>query len=384
MITGRYGAGRRIRHVKKIACAILLAASVRAQTLSVEQSYGPYVRPDRGIDHSVASARSGALLAWSEIDTDGYARIHIGLLDDHAQLISPITILPAEAGDRHDFAPSVATDGTSFFVAWVERIRGRDLQLMGVPVDARGSAGAPRTYGSVANVALTPVSSEVIWDGASYQVSGAANAFTIARDGTLLGTSNRKTGSVMNPETGVVASATITTKPIFGPPGCSFFHCRQTNTEYDLVWTAGPKTGTFFIGYDDPVSAPAIAVSGDRFVIAWTTAHGAGYFVTGDGGNHVWGEADITVKPGLDCDDEKCVLAYGSTSGDVHALAFPVAQLFGPAMLPIAATERLERAPQVRALGGQRFLVSYRSDDGGQRLNGRVVAFPSSKRRSTR
>jgi hypothetical protein len=88
------------------------------------------------------------------------------------------------------------------------------------------------------------------------------------------------------------------------------------------------------------------------------------------------------VRPGLACDDAQCVVAYGQ-SNDVHAFAFPVDRLTGPQLTTIAATERVERAPQVHNLGPGRFLVTYRSDGvDGARLNARLVTFGAPRRRA--
>lgn len=366
--------------MRRALLILFAAASMHAQTISPELSYGPYRRPDRGIDHAVAAAHRGALLAWSEIGADsGYARIHLGILNDDAQLISPITVLPIPPGDREDVAPAVASDGRSFFVAYVERIRGRELQLMGVTVDAFGTASAPRAYGPAVSINVAPPpTTQVVWDGTSYHVLGVGQAFAVARDGTILGPSTFKTGTAVNPATGIVASVSIQSQLT-----CFWYCLYGRSTQYNLAWTAGTKSGSVYIGLNDAPGTPAIAVSGDRFVVAWTRLQYVQYFVLGDGINTVWADPAFTMTTGFDCDDEQCVLAYATARGDVHALAFPVDRLQGPLMLPVATTERTEGAQQVHALGHGRFLVSYQSNGStDQRLNGRVIALESSKRRS--
>ena len=154
-------------------------------------------------------------------------------------------------------------------------------------------------------------------------------------------------------------------------------HCWQY---YTVTWTIG--TRGIVPSHQGPafrVGPSTIAAAGDNFAVAWTTPTLITYLIADGALNHFGATPDNGVAPGLACDDTQCLLAY-SQSGDVHAFAFPVDRLYGPEMLTIAATERLERVPQVHLLGPDRFLVTYRSDGlDGKQLNGRIVTFDTAR-----
>jgi hypothetical protein len=84
-----------------------LALALLVTLGATEQSYGPYARPERGGNHSIAAARNGALLAWIERDVTGYARVHVLLLDVSGRAISPLSVLPAVMPNRNAYVPSV-------------------------------------------------------------------------------------------------------------------------------------------------------------------------------------------------------------------------------------------------------------------------------------
>ena len=93
----------------------------------------------------------------------------------------------------------------------------------------------------------------------------------------------------------------------------------------------------------------------------------------------------LEVAPGLACGDEQCVIAYGTLNGDVHGIAFEIDSFGSPETFTIATTERKEHQPLVHFLGSGRFLVSYLSDQTTDlRINGRIVTFGSTRRRSMR
>jgi len=336
---------------------------------SIEQSYGPYMRPASGGDAAIAPASGGALLAWSE----SY-RIRVGLLDSRARLVSAIHELPTTKEKASAMAPIAAFDGSSFLLAWNERVVDKD-QTMAMFVAADGTpSGTMLPVGGPGPINGDP-SLRLVWDGASYRLWNGRHAFQIARDGTVLVTSAGARPDAVTATNGVVGTTSFTSTG-GGSCGGPFKFCRLYPT---VTWTIGTRVGWYQV--TDRPSPATIAAAGDHFAVAWTTPTLITYLIVDGALNHVAATPDITVAPGLACDETQCLLAY-SQSGDVHALAFPVDRLYGPEMLTIAATERTERVPQVHLLGPDRFLVTYRSDGlDGQKLNGRIVTFDATTRR---
>ena len=353
--------------------ALLLAAS------PIEQSHGPYARPTNGAQATAAAARGSALLAWSEAD-----RIHVGRLDTHARLASEIRTLPATTARAVAVAPAAASDGVSFLVAWLE-LGGGQQRTMAMLVDVLGTPiGMPRQY------ATDPVESNdfavrLAWDGSAYRLWTGRKLIAIDTSGTVLSTTDLSA----IPQSATARNGVVATTSLKVTFHCGFGWCSRT---YDLVWAAGSSTGSERVGFTyspypapPPIHSPSIiAAAGDQFGVAWSRPWGIHYLLTGDGTNLVAASPDTSIAPGLACDDEQCVIAYAQ-SNDVHALAFPVDRLTGPELLTIAATERVERAPQVYLLGTGRFLITYRSDGSdGARLNWRMITFGAPRRRALR
>lgn len=345
----------------------------------IEQSYGPYARPTNGAQATVAAARGSALLAWSEAD-----RIHVGRLDTHARLASEIRTLPATTARAVALAPAAASDGVSFLVAWLE-LAGGQQRTMAMFVDVLGTPiGMPRQY------AADPIESNdfvvrLAWDGSAYRLWTGRKLIAIDTGGTVL--SNKDLSAM--PQSATARNGVVATTSLKVTLHCGFGWCSRT---YDLLWAVGSSTGSERIATTSgpsptpaPIHSPSIiAAAGDRFGVAWSRPWGVHYLLTDDGTNFVAASPDTSIAPGLACDDEQCVIAY-SQSNDVHALAFPSDRLTGPELLTIAATERVERAPQVYLLSPGRFLILYRSDGGdGARLNWRMITFDAPRRRALR
>ena len=316
-----------------------------------EQSYGPYSRPGDGDEHAIATAKSGALLVWSE-RANGNTQIHVALLNESARLISPISVLPlVQPGEA--IAPAVVSNGTTFLIAYFER--GRDQRLYTIEVDAAGlPIGAPRAIGTPTPPSLRPPV-RLDWNGSAFRI---------------------------NPPP--AATALVMNVPVYGPPcHAGPFGCFQGWTNA-IVWTAGTSNGQRILG-NHPTSPTAIAATGEQFVVAWGTWKSVGYLLTGGGEGGIWAEPEVTAAPGVACDSTRCVVAYATLTGDVHAIVFPPARPMEQELLAIATSEREEREVQVDALREGRFLVTYRSTQGtDHRIAGRVVTFDPPKQRAAR
>ncbi len=355
--------------------ALILALAL----ITSEQSYGPYARPMNGADATIAPARGGALLAWSE-----GSRIRFGMLDAHARLGEKIQTLPASSDRAIALAPAAASSGASFLVAWIELGAGTErVMAMSVGVDGT-PLGAPRAYGGAVPIVTNEFALRLVWDGAAYRLWASGWMFTIDAYGNPLASA----GVTSLPQGVAARNGVLCTSTVKITSTCGFGWCSRM---YDLLWTAGTATGSVRLGSTSGPAYPpqpslvmspsVMAAANHRFAIAWTNPSGVRYLMTGDGENLVSATAETSVKPGLACDDAQCVLAYGQ-SGDVHAFAFPIDRLTGPELMTITATERVERVPQVHNLGPGRFLVLYRSDGlDGARMNWRVVSFGTPPRR---
>lgn len=361
-----------------IGATLVLTAAV---VMFPEQAYGPYVRPRIGRvpSHAVAAGRSGVLLAWSERDRS--ARIRVALLDQSARLISPIADVAVP--DSNAIAPSIASNGSTFFVAFIAS-SDRVHRTYGVPVSAAGvPLGAPRPYGEAVVTAGAPAPVPLLWDGSAYRLAAAdGRELAVSEDGTVLGKTS--VPDAMN-DAGAPATLDVADRLVCsGPGGGGPFKC-GLETRYELTWRAGAESGQLLLGRD-PVLA-AIAPAGRQFAIAWVTAKRLGYLLTGaavDTVDLALG-ADPDQAPAIDCDATRCVIAYATPRGDIHGVVFETERPRSPELLAIAFTERIERGPRVRALGGGRFLVSYDSDlPGAEHVAGRVLAFEKPKQRGAR
>ena len=373
----------------------VLALLLSQPWLSTEQSYGPYSRPLRGGRHAMAVGADGILMVWSE--NVPQPRIHVALLDLNAHLISPISILPAEDASAESYAPAVSSNGNAFLVAWVERHRGAE-RVRGAVVDRSGvPVTTPQTYGLVKNqtpfndpeVLVTPF---IAWDGAGWHVWGGNRVFTILPNGERITDSNPWPDvHAATYENAVFATATSKKTPIYR--GCFLFRCQHYADRWDVVWTAGDRTGAEQIGDEwtmgsKDVSETSLAATDNQFALAWSSTLGIGYTLTSSSirARTVDATVKVDAAPGLACDDERCVIAYETGGGDVQAIVFETDDLRSPELLTIAATERKERAPLVHHLGSGRFLVSYLSDQGDadRRINGRILTLRAPRRRAVR
>lgn len=358
------------------AAALVLAAATIVWP--EEQSYGPYLRPDDG-RHALAVARSGVLLAWSEREKPfAPARIRVALLSRGAQLISPISILPVSRESADGIRPAVASDGTNFFVAFIEDDAPR-RQTFGVVVHGATGlpVGAPVPYGERSSASNLTV--PLLFDGAAYRLRTAdAQTLALAPDGTVLGATTMPSAVAAD---GTAITLGLRTMLICTMPGGGPFRCSRFETRYEITWT-GAQSGSHVTGFSPPLLA--VAPAGNQFAIAWGGSV-IGYVLTGGGSQIVASDNNLTETPSIDCDGQRCVLAYGTGRGDVHAIVFAPVRGAIPELLRIATSPRTEHNPVVRSLGGGRFLVTYESDEVlDRRLAGRIVTFEIPKTRAVR
>ncbi|HYC92700.1 MAG TPA: hypothetical protein VEO54_26060 [Thermoanaerobaculia bacterium] len=346
---------------------------------SLENTHGPFARPERGGGHSVAASPSGVLMAWSENDASGRARIHVARLDTGGRIDSPISVLPALTPDRNALAPSVATDGTSFLVVW-EEVFGKQ-QTVCMAVDEKGTPiGAPKAVTpeiAAADNIYEPAT--VTWLGDEYAVrSDGSIPVRVARDGTLLG---QVAGAFpfAVAENGTRVTAEV--RRITGFPGRGGI---PPTSQSLLAWTAGTRSGVETIGANVP-SGYAIAAAGNDFVIVSSGRDRVFYRMTASGALYsVAADVDASIPPRIECSATRCVVAYATRSGDVHGFTFSPEQPYAPQLFVAAASERFEAEPELLILSDSRGLIAYRSGGSDERLATRTLQFGPVKRRSVR
>ena len=340
-------------------------------TLGILQSYGPYARPLRGGNHSVAAAHGNALLAWSENDASGRARVHVLMLDSAGRGVSPIRTLPALTESRDALVPAVATDGESFLVTWEEALGVQ--QTVSMALDAGGvPAGVPHALTYDAPILSAYESSRVRWTGSQYVVINSANAtINVDRDGTSLGAAG----------TNSVVQAGIRTAPagnIGFPGGTSLNHYWVW-----VDWRVGARSNSVFLGTDVQTSPPVITQAGNRYVVVWTENNGIRFYYTDETFTRGYtADADSFSRPRVECGATHCFVAYATKHNDIAGFVFDHRQ---PAAIPtpftIAASAATEREPELTLVTDTRALVTWRSSEAdGEHLAGRTLALPSKQR----
>jgi hypothetical protein len=373
--------------MRKTAFALLLlaASSAAAQVVgSIEQSYGPYSRDPTNAYLGLAASRDRILLAWSEAEA-GRSRIRIGLLDFDGRLVAPIETISTLESD-YAFAPIVASDGSGFAVLYSELER--PARLVRATVDATGHLiGSPQRFLSTVNLADNV---PLFWDGTSYvaYVEGFPMAF--AADGTRAATAFGPIDpfATLILENGTLAVAWWRRQVIWGRCHPMWF-CEVIGYTVDLDWVVGNRGDTYRPRVSPLLSEgvpprPFVGTSGTKTLIAWVN-EGIHYYVVDNAPREIATalNADPNQRLAIACDAKLCLLAYGTTSGDVYALALDVSRPDDPRVLPVATSGRKEWHPQILKLKEGRFLIAYLSDlPGDLRFAGRIVTVPPSRTRS--
>jgi hypothetical protein len=345
---------------------------------SLENTHGPFARPERGGGHSVAAARSGVLMVWNENDSAGRTRVHMARLDASGDMIAPIVVLPVLSPGRNALAPSVATDGTSFLVVW-EEVFGKQ-QTVGIAVDEDGAPiGTPKALTpdvAIADNIYEPAT--ITWLGDAYAVRGDGSfPVRVARDGTFLGqVAGAFPFAVAENGTRITAEVRRTT----GFPGLGGI--RPTLSL--LAWTAGTRSGVESVGGE--VAGPyAIAAAGNDFVIAFSGQDRIFYRMVASGALYqVHANVDASIRPRVQCSASRCIVAYATRSGDVHGFTFAPAQPYSQQLFVAAASERFEAEPELLILSDSRGLITYRSGGSDERLASRTLRFGAAKHRAVR
>ncbi len=373
---------------------LLAALDASARWISpVEQSYGPYAPAPLGSQPALVAAQNRVLLAWSEIDPVAHAsRIHVGLLDFDGRLVSPIGKLPLFSSGGLAWSPVVATDGSGFYVSWVEPV-GAPL-IAGIALDATGRPiGSPRFLGR----AVTSAKPVTAWTGSAYVVGPESFPITLDQVGEPMFAPIQVPTGFRYAADGMLVGVTSVShreevRCNIARPGCAVFPA-----QFEVTWTLRRGGDGWGDSYAAPYFAttPVIAAGADlATAIVWgaetspaTTLRGirvvnAGYHSSFDI------ETDPLELPpraeAIAFDGERW-LVVTTSGGDVHG-AFVDQSGSRFKTFAIANSARIESRSQVIALSPGRFLVTYDSDlPEDHRIAGRIVLTGNpAKRRSAR
>jgi len=351
----------------------------------LEQSYGPYRRPFLGGTHATCAARGNILLAWSEEDQAGLARIHVVLLDSTGAAISPISVLPALNPSRDAIAPAIGTDGSSFLVVWEESLGMQ--QTVAMAVDARGvPAGDPqRVTMDVPILTNEYEHARVHWVGGSYVVlTGTKIAMRLAADGSSLGPVAGVPAAVG--KDGTFASADVLTVRTWcgwwsGPIACTTNYVR---------WTVGALV------VSQVASAPGtpyVTATRNAFLVTWASRSGQvstlHYRFTNElpTVQHMLPvDVDSSTRVRADCTQTRCIVVYATRRGDVEGFVLdPSRPELPPGKFTVTATERVELEPEIVMITANQGLVSWRSSSPfGEWLAGRTLYLAAPKQRAVR
>lgn len=366
-----------------IAAALTLATCLDAQTvLPFEQTYGPYAVPKGGtVEHEVVPNAQGALLVWSE-ELNRQAVIRFGLLDRNGRLVSELNTITAPLG-ADSLSPAVATDGSSFLLAWIELTYGPGYEtprLLALRIDETGRPiGVPRELLRQSAAMPHEKVTRVSWTGSAFEVWGPLNShFRIHSDDQV---EDLSPGGIPYARIGNEFLRAGWTPVTWYPP------CGTPLCNPETMWVLGWTSGTFQGQYQPaaPMGPLSAAGGGSVQLIAWLTEGGLALVRIED--DRVISEELIpstatSSAPGIAFDGSNYLLVYLSAPGELTGMSLS-ADGKASTPFPIGLTDWVYDL-EVDAIAAGRFLVSYRTIAGGSVLHGKIVVTEPSRRRAVR
>lgn len=351
--------------MKNLAIILLFAATTAAAQVvdTAEQTFGPW---DSGPQSppALAVTPNGLLLAWSEVDpVTRLAMIRIAPLDFALRQTGPAHTFASLRTNQHATTPSIATDGTTFFVAWVERdpYTYKPRNVSGVLTGTTGAPiGATETLGSAGDAAPA-----LIWTGLEYRYFGAAS-HAISPLGAVT-VVNRKNAPQRVPFATPDANGWVDWV-VYVPPRMCGFGCHMSPPSrpvyiltWDVVTPEWIRTGSVR-EHDTVAEAPAVTADGKNVLIVWSDPSAMKAFRIIDG------EATEMFRLA----DKRAIEAKPAVAGSLVVFehkrnifgSIVTGNSFGP-VFPISDGPEDDSTPGVHAIGHDRYLVSYVRDFGG-------------------
>lgn len=348
------------------ALALFVCTAAGAQTAEVV--YGPF-EPGPRDRAAVAVAAHGMLVAWSEIDPGRrVATIHTALHDFDARRIGPIHTIPSTRANVHASTPAIATDGSRFFVAWLERDRYAPApqDVAGALVDGTGMPlRGSESFGAA--LAGTP---SLIWNGLVYRLFGAGN-HDVSTVGDVrivsFGVTPQRVPFANPDANGWIDWSNERVRPT-QPPCFSF--CGgglPPRPEYglDYAMLTGDWIRTGRLRYNGSFgSAPVVAMNGNDLVILWSNPQGlqAQRIDDGDAGA-TFNLIDMRIADAvLSMAGSLIVFEY---QYDIYGVLL-TGGAFGP-IFPISnGADDFDTLPLVTAAGPDRYLVTFLREGGNR------------------
>ncbi len=155
--------------------------------LSISDAPGPQLQP------SAASTGTGYYVAWEDARAGTAGQVFGARVTAQGVVADAAGVRVAPAVSTA-FAPSVASNGTDYFVAWEDRGVGGDSNIRGAHVSASNVVAPSVTLCSAANAQLAPSAASngnnylVAWDDRRTSSDADVFATVVAADGTVFAT----------------------------------------------------------------------------------------------------------------------------------------------------------------------------------------------------
>lgn len=324
--------------MRKLLVALLLTVSAAAQTVDPNEiSFGPFIPGPRDPSIGLAGAPHGILLAYSELDpATNVSVIRTVLLNHDGRQIGEVNTLAPVRANWPATSPNVVTDGTTFFVGWIERdpYNYTPRSSSGVRTDPRGKPAEPTRH-------LKGAEPTVVWNGVDYELHETSLGrvpFATPQANGWVDWTQRVPGTYL-----------------------SFGGSRPTRP-FTIKWhilTADGVTEGVFADMNRFGSQPAVSAEGDDLLIIWRagTALRGMRVVDGERKSLFEKDLDDISDPALAGSlvvFEKGGRIYGSlVDGDSFRAPFPISDGFGA-----------DSAPKVHHFGPDIYLVTWVRDHG--------------------
>ena len=302
-------------------------------------------------------------MAWSEIEPGArVASIHTALFDHEARRIGPVHKLASTRANVHATTPAIATDGETFFVAWLERDRYAltAREVAGVLTDGTGR----QLRGTESFGPAVPGAPSVAWFGLEYRLFGAAShSISPAGDARIVNfgvAAQRAPFATPDANGWIEWSADPPRIPCFFLCGGIVFP-PAWNLDFAVVTREWIRSGRIREIGQPPAVAPVVDASENDLLAIWTNSQGlkAQRIVDGEPGPS-FTLPDPRARDAAALSMAGALVVFES-GFDLYGTTV-TADAFGP-IFPISTGEAFDQLPNVRRVGEHRYLVTWLRDN---------------------